>query len=591
MKERAQRTVVVEAARDLQALSPYMTRTLRSDVDADRPTREAITRNVEFSPEEKAFYDAVYGICLERASMASAPVGFITQMPERRTASCVPSVASEVLGYVDEEEDEQASARFTQKEIALLKPLAQEALRSPDRKFEALCEILKHSFQELKTDRVMVFSTFRGTLHYLAKELDERGYSHELMYGPTPPRDEDCRRDEKSRERIGAEFRQGRFQILLASEVAGEGLDFEHCHVIINYDLPWNPMRVEQRIGRCDRIGQSSDKVYVGSLASIGTIEQRILSRLYKRLHVFERALGDMEIILGEQVAAFEREVFTHSLSAHQQRDRLERICQAVENRELQRESVSQSGVISEQGRQLIESDQNEIKEAETKFLSPKEVAEFVYASLDSHLPKSVRRLSRKDRFEVSGTREMRDALQGLLRAYSSTHYARTEIVRFRKYLEEQRRIRISFSGYGGNAEFVHTRHPLVLLARNLADDLLSDIPYCPGVVPAGAVDEPTILIWAVGMLEGYTNRAEILCVTVNCTTKSVHPVTGNQAQEWTQMLSPFEGGRCVDIDVADLLPYGEKTLLAQFDKLGKVFNSRNDLLAEKAKTGNDLAR
>ena len=112
----------------------------------------------------------------------------------------------------------------------------------------------------------MIFSTFRGTLHYLEEKLREKGYSLELMYGPTPARDEDCRRGEKSRERIGAEFRRGEFQILLASEVAGEGLDFEHCHVVINYDLPWNPMRVEQRIGRCDRLGQRSDKVHVGSL-------------------------------------------------------------------------------------------------------------------------------------------------------------------------------------------------------------------------------------------------------------------------------------------------------------------------------------
>ena len=584
MEDRAQRTVVVEAARDLQALSPYMTRTLRSDVDADRPTREAITRNVEFSPEEKAFYDRVYGICLERASTASAPPGFITQMPERRTASCVPAVASEILGYAAEDEDEEARARFTQEEVVILKPLAQAALRSTDRKLEALCEILEHSFRELKSDRVMVFSTFRGTLNYLAKELDERGYSHELMYGPTPPRDEDCRRDEKSRERIGAEFRRGKFQILLASEVAGEGLDFEHCHIVINYDLPWNPMRVEQRIGRCDRIGQRSDKVHVGSLASIGTIEQRILSRLYERLNVFERALGDMEVILGEHVAAFEREVFSHSLSPQQQLDRLERISQAVENREHQRESVTQSGVISEQGRQLIESDQDEIKDAEAKFLSPEEVAEFVYASLDSHLPKCVKRTLAKEQFEVSGTEEMRDALQGLLRTYSSTHYARTEIVRFRKRLDEQKKIRVSFSGHGDNTEFVHTRHPLVLLARNLVDDTLNDIPYCSGMVPAGVVDEPIMLVWAVGSLEGYTNRAEILCVTVNCATSSVHPVTGNQAQELTYMLSPFGDGRCVDIDVADLLTQAEHTLLAQFDGLGKVFNSRNNLLAEKAR-------
>ena len=74
----------------------------------------------------------------------------------------------------------------------------------------------------------MIFSTFRGTLHYLRRKLEERGYSLELMYGPTPSRDEDCRRGEKSRERISAEFRQGKFEILLASEVAAKG-GLEHA--------------------------------------------------------------------------------------------------------------------------------------------------------------------------------------------------------------------------------------------------------------------------------------------------------------------------------------------------------------------------
>ena len=312
----------------------------------------------------------------------------------------------------------------------------------------------------------MIFSTFRGTLHYLAKELGERGYTYELMYGPTPAKDEDCHRGEKSRERIAAEFRKGEFQLLLASEVAGEGLDFEHCHVLINYDLPWNPMRIEQRIGRCDRLGQRSEKIHVCSLASIGTIEQRILSRLYTRLGVFERALGDMEVILGEEVASFERDVFTRNLSPHQQEERLERISQAIANKDEQEKAVAQSGVISLQGRQLIESDQEELKEAESRFLSPEEVGEFVRASLERGLPGSVTGET-GDGFHVNGTKELQDALQGLLRSYPATHYARTEIVRFRKRLDEQKKVKVSFTGT--DTDFVHTRHPLVLLARHLA--------------------------------------------------------------------------------------------------------------------------
>ena len=97
LEDRGQRKIVVDTARDLQVLSPYMTRTLRADVDENRPTREAITRVVEFSPEEATFYRKVYGICLARALRDGIPPGFVTQMPERRTASCVPAVASEIL--------------------------------------------------------------------------------------------------------------------------------------------------------------------------------------------------------------------------------------------------------------------------------------------------------------------------------------------------------------------------------------------------------------------------------------------------------------------------------------------------------------
>ena len=579
--DRGQRTIAVNAARDLQVLSPYMTRTLRSDVDENRPMREAITRTVEFSSEEKSFYEQVYEVCLERAREKGAPPGFMTQMPERRTASCVPAVASEIIRRASEDEDNEHRAGFSPSEIKALEPFARAALRSRDLKLEALLEILEHAFAELGADRVMIFSTFRGTLHYLAKVLGERGYSYEVMYGPTPAREEDCRRGEKSRERIAAEFRRGNFQLLLASEVAGEGLDFEHCHVLINYDLPWNPMRIEQRIGRCDRLGQRSDKVHVGSLASVGTIEQRILSRLYTRLRVFEQALGDMEVILGEEVASFERDVFTRNLSPQQQEGRLERISQAIENRELQRESVTQSGVISLQGRQLIESDQEDIKEAESRFLSPEEVGEFVHASLERNCPGSMKQVA-EDSFEVSGTNEIRDALQGLLTSYPPSHYARTDIARFRRRLDEEKKITVSFSGSTNNADFAHPRHPLVLLGRHMGRDTYFDVPYCLAEAPLRIVDKLTMLVWAVGSLEGYTSRAELLCATVECDTGKVSPITVEQAQESLHALKPRQHSFGYDLD--QLMAQAEQSLLEQFALLAETFKLRNALLTDKAR-------
>ena len=585
LRDRGQREIVVGSARDLQVLSPYMTRTLRADVDESRPTREAITRVVEFSPEEASLYDEVYKICLARALREGIPPGFVAQMPERRTASCVPAVASEILMYGTEDEDDESKNSFTRDEVQTLAPFAEAALESQDQKLEALYQILDRAFGDLEADRVMIFSTFRGTLHYLRLKLQERGYSLELMYGPTPARDEDCRHGEKSRDRIAAEFRQGKFQVLLASEVAGEGLDFEHCHVVVNYDLPWNPMRVEQRIGRCDRFGQVSEKVYIGNLASVGTIEQRILTRLYERLRVFERALGDMEVILGESIASFERNVFRRGLSEQQQEEELGRITQVIENNERNKEAVSGSSVISLQARQLIDSERQDIKDNEVRFLSPEELAEFVFAAIERYAPGSVRRLAHHGEFEIAGSTRLGDALRGLVASYPASHYARTEIVRFRSRVGQPGNTRVSFLADSDEAEFVHVRHPLLLLARHLERDLLTDVPWCSGVVPSNAVSEPTMLVWAIGSLEGYTNRVELLCAAVDCAEGMAKSIPVEQAQELLRAVSDTAGSALYGgINVEALKAAAEEVLLRQFKGVSDTFVSRDNLLTEKAK-------
>ncbi len=586
LDERRHQTLVIDLARQLQALNPYMTRTYRADVDENRPTREAITKPVDFTSEENAFYNQVYKICYERAEREGNPPGFVTQMPERRTASCVPAVAAEILAYMSENEDEEHQARFSKDEAEKLSPFAIAVLTSEDQKLKALYELLEHVFKDLEADRVMIFSTFWGTLNYLRKKLQEQGYSLDLIYGPTPARDEDCRRGERSRERISAEFRQGKFQILLASEVAGEGLDFEHCHVVINYDLPWNPMRVEQRIGRCDRLGQASDKVYIGSLASTGTIESRILERLIKRLKVFERALGDMEVILGEEITSFRKEVFARGLTPEQQEARLDQISQVVENQRLQQEAVSQSGVISTQGRQLIESDQQEIRESEARFLSPEDLSEFVYSSIERHLPGTMKRTNTPCEFRLlKGDGNLSNALKKLQREYPQSHYARSEIPRFLNRLEQSRNTRVSFVGHAERMEFAHVRHPLMLLARHLEGKPLSDPPWCSGSVPQGLIDRTMMLVWAIGSLEGYTERAELLCATVDCTTAEAEPIPVARAQDLMQALSTStDVSREAGIEIGSLSTKAEDTLWSQFKNITNTFTSRDHLLTEKAK-------
>lgn len=141
-----------------------------------------------------------------------------------------------------------------------------------------------------------MFSYFRKTLEYLKEELENQGYKVGLIYGGIPLKDE-IRRGKviKGRETIIKELEEGKIQILLSSEVGTEGLDFQFCNCMINYDLPWNPMRVEQRICRLDRYGQKSEKVLIYNFQVENTIEGRIFGRLYERIKIFERSIGELE--------------------------------------------------------------------------------------------------------------------------------------------------------------------------------------------------------------------------------------------------------------------------------------------------------
>ncbi len=87
-------------------------------------------------------------------------------------------------------------------------------------------------------------------------------------------------------------------QLLLSTDSGGEGRNLQFCHVIVNFDLPWNPMRIEQRIGRLSRIGQQQD-VYIFNLSSRGTVEDEILEILDRKINLFELVVGELDLILG----------------------------------------------------------------------------------------------------------------------------------------------------------------------------------------------------------------------------------------------------------------------------------------------------
>ncbi len=168
-----------------------------------------------------------------------------------------------------------------------------------DSKLVALRECVQRAeFEELKDGRgrLLLFTEHRDTLNHLREHLEAWGYSTCQIHGGMNPRE---------RKQAQEDFRTSR-QICVATEAAGEGINLQFCHLMINYDLPWNPTRLEQRLGRIHRIGQSRDVhafnfVATSSQDGQPVIEGRILERLLGKLDRMREALGDRVFdIVGE---------------------------------------------------------------------------------------------------------------------------------------------------------------------------------------------------------------------------------------------------------------------------------------------------
>jgi SNF2 family DNA or RNA helicase len=189
-------------------------------------------------------------------------------------------------------------------EVAALKELVEQARQvrehAPDSKLATLRETLARAqFTELQDERgrLLIFTEHRDTLTHLREHIERWGYSTCEIHGGMDPR---------QRRQAQDDFRTRR-QICVATEAAGEGINLQFCHLMINYDLPWNPTRLEQRLGRIHRIGQERD-VYVFNFVAEQSqdgqpiIEGRILKRLLDKLEQIRDALGRERVydVIGE---------------------------------------------------------------------------------------------------------------------------------------------------------------------------------------------------------------------------------------------------------------------------------------------------
>lgn len=172
-------------------------------------------------------------------------------------------------------------------------------------------EIVLPILDKNPSDKILIFTGFVNTQKFLQKILRSIGYEVTVFNGQM---------DLLEKERSVQRFRQ-QAQIMITTEAGGEGRNFQFANIMVNYDLPWNPMKVEQRIGRLDRIGQTR-KVQIYNLYSVNTLEERILDVLEYRIHLFTQSVGSLDPILGEVERDIARIVFKHmdNLDEHMKR-------------------------------------------------------------------------------------------------------------------------------------------------------------------------------------------------------------------------------------------------------------------------------
>jgi superfamily II DNA or RNA helicase len=195
------------------------------------------------------------------------------------------------------------------KEIEYLEDLLKQFDNTgEDSKLRHFLDVLRRELTE--RDSAIVFTQYTDTMDYLRDKLRQMYGRQVACYsgrGGELWSDHDQAWNIVPKEQIKRQFRDGELLILLCTESASEGLNLQTCGVLFNYDMPWNPMRVEQRIGRIDRIGQRYPEVRIHNFYYDGTVEAKVYLRLRDRIQLFSNVVGNLQPILASVPTFLER--------------------------------------------------------------------------------------------------------------------------------------------------------------------------------------------------------------------------------------------------------------------------------------------
>ncbi len=478
------RVQLISDIESIHTFSNIISRTRRRDI-GEFTLRKPYTVSVEFTDYQRDLHNRILDVIHEMLSQihCTENTKFMMTTIRRQTASClfglVPMLRSILYRHayeiMDEEEIYDFSTFDIDKEQTSIRERIEEILRIAehlpelDPKFDAMLEVIKKKHSEPK-NKIMIFSSFKHTLRYLEKKLSKAGMRVGLVHGEVP--DEE-RRELRKRFNPLETPQEGKeaIDILLFSEVGCEGLDYQFCDCMINYDLPWNPMKVEQRIGRIDRNGQESESVAIYNMITPGTVDADIYDRCLFRIGVFHSSVGDCESILGDMTDEINKLVNNFTLTDEDRRVKLQ---QMTDNKI---RFIKEQEELEEKQRDLfgIHVPENafdtEIKNATNFWLSAEMLQNMVLCYLNNRLgAEKEYMLGTK---EVKKLRLSQDSRLILLEDFKQKKYPRNEMTKsWRKWLESgDQMLDITFeSKYwkeNPHVTFLTITHPLVQMAAD----------------------------------------------------------------------------------------------------------------------------
>ena len=266
-----------------EMLSEIMIRHRRADTLIKFPQRFVHTQSIELNPDEAELYRELTDFIRKR--YFTLPTHKNPRGINRLTLILLQKLMGSSTHALAKALEKMIASNFYKDDFDhSLKNLLELAKKvGPSRKGQVLMELLNNI-----DEKVIIFTQFRGSQDYIVKMLRDAGYSVAVFNGQL---------NQAEKDKCIEDFRNKK-QILVSTESGGEGRNLQFCKILVNYDLPWNPMRIEQRIGRIHRLGQTDD-VHIINLSAKDTIESYVLELLDKKINLFRLIIGELEMILG----------------------------------------------------------------------------------------------------------------------------------------------------------------------------------------------------------------------------------------------------------------------------------------------------